>query len=54
MLNRREFLKSSSLLALAPTVPLFVFRSAQAAPADKDRRVLVLVQLSPDSMTYAS
>ncbi len=45
MLNRREFMKSSSLLALAPTVPLFVFRTAQAAPPDKDRRVLVLVQL---------
>jgi uncharacterized protein (DUF1501 family) len=45
MLTRRDFLKSSSLLALSPTVPLFVARTAQAATADKDRRVLVVVQL---------
>jgi uncharacterized protein (DUF1501 family) len=45
MLTRRQFLQSSSLLALAPTVPLFVARTAQAIPADKDRRVLVIVQL---------
>jgi uncharacterized protein (DUF1501 family) len=44
MLTRRRFMQSSSLLALAPTVPLFVARTARAAP-DKDARVLVVVQL---------
>jgi uncharacterized protein (DUF1501 family) len=45
MLDRRTFLKSSSLLALAPTVPVFVTRTAQAAGTEKDARVLVVVQL---------
>jgi uncharacterized protein (DUF1501 family) len=45
MLTRRDFLRASSLLALAPTVPLFVARTARAAPPDQDRRVLVVVQL---------
>ena len=45
MLTRRSFLKSSSLLALAPTVPVFVARTARAAGPDKDARVLVVVQL---------
>src|SRR5919108_1331193 len=45
MLDRRTFLKSSSLLALAPTVPVFVTRTARAAGPDKDARVLVVVQL---------
>src|SRR5437764_13857019 len=45
MLNRRDFLRTSSLLALAPTVPVFVARTARAAAADEDRRVLVVVQL---------
>lgn len=45
MLTRRGFLKTSSLLALAPTVPLFVARTAQAAAAGRDRRALVVVQL---------
>jgi len=45
MLTRRGFLKSSSLLALAPTVPLFLVRTAGSATAEKDRRVLVVVQL---------
>src|SRR5262249_46994929 len=44
MLDRRSFLQSS-LLALSPTVPLFVARTARAAGADKDNRVLVVVQL---------
>src|SRR5262245_29234977 len=44
MLTRRRFLQSSSLLALAPTVPLFVARTARAAPAT-DARVLVVIQL---------
>jgi uncharacterized protein (DUF1501 family) len=45
MLDRRSFLKSSSLLALAPTVPVFVTRTARAAGTQKDARVLVVVQL---------
>jgi hypothetical protein len=45
MLTRRSYLKTSSLLALAPTVPVFVSRTARAAGADKDGRVLVVVQL---------
>ena len=45
MLTRRAFLQSSSLLALAPAVPLFVARTARAAPIDRDGRVLVVVQL---------
>src|SRR3989440_4751328 len=45
MLSRRAFLQSSSLLALAPAVPLFLARTARAAGTDRDRRVLVVVQL---------
>src|SRR5262245_40638539 len=45
MLSRRAFLKSSSLIALAPTLPLFLARAARATPVDKDGRVLVVVQL---------
>jgi uncharacterized protein (DUF1501 family) len=45
MLNRRQFLRRSSLFALAPAVPLFVARTGQAIAADKDRRILVVVQL---------
>jgi uncharacterized protein (DUF1501 family) len=45
MFTRRQFLKSASLIALAPTVPVFLARTAGAAPAAKDRRVLVVVQL---------
>ncbi len=45
MLTRRSFVQSSSLLALAPTVPLFVARTARGAPPDKDARVLVVVEM---------
>ena len=45
MLTRRSFLKSSSLLALAPTVPAFIARTAHAAEPDKNARVLVVIQL---------
>lgn len=44
MPTRRSFLRSS-VLALAPTVPLFVARSARAAAPDRDARVLVVVEL---------
>jgi uncharacterized protein (DUF1501 family) len=45
MLTRRAFLRSSSLFALAPAVPLFIARTARATTADKDGHVLVVVQL---------
>src|SRR5207302_4087218 len=45
MLTRRSFLTSSSLFALAPTVPVFLSRTANAAGPDKDAHVLVVVQL---------
>jgi uncharacterized protein (DUF1501 family) len=43
--TRRSFLRSSSLLALSSTVPLFVPRSVRGAAPDKDARVLVVVEL---------
>jgi uncharacterized protein (DUF1501 family) len=45
MLTRRDFLKTSTLLALAPTVPAFLARTARAASPARDGRVLVVVQL---------
>jgi uncharacterized protein (DUF1501 family) len=49
MLNRREFLgkslRSSALVALAPTVPAFLARTARAAGPSRDRRILVVVQM---------
>ena len=45
MLTRRDFLKTSSLLVLAPTVPAFLARTARATQAQADGRVLVVVQL---------
>jgi uncharacterized protein (DUF1501 family) len=45
MLSRRSFLRSSALLALSPTVPLFVQRSLAGTGAAKDARVLVVVEL---------
>jgi uncharacterized protein (DUF1501 family) len=45
MLTRRGFLKSASLLALAPTLPAFLAKTARAANPVKDGRVLVVVQL---------
>ncbi len=45
MLSRRTFLKSTSLLSLAPTLPVFLARTAAAAEAERDARVLVVMQL---------
>jgi uncharacterized protein (DUF1501 family) len=45
MLTRRDFLKTSSLLALAPTVPGFLARAGHAAQPQRDGRVLVVIQL---------
>lgn len=46
MLTRRDFLRTSSLLALAPTVPAFLRQAARAAAPRRDGRVLVVVQLT--------
>ena len=50
MSTRRDFLgaalSSSSLIALAPTVPGFLARTARAAAPLRDSRVLVVVELS--------
>jgi uncharacterized protein (DUF1501 family) len=45
MLSRRAFLKRSSLIALAPTVPAFLAQTARAAAQQNDGRVLVVIQL---------
>jgi uncharacterized protein (DUF1501 family) len=45
MHSRRDFLKGAALVALAPTVPTFLARTARAAIPDKDGRILVVVQL---------
>jgi uncharacterized protein (DUF1501 family) len=43
--TRRDFLKSATLIALAPTVPAFLARTARAAKPERDGRILVVVQL---------
>ena len=49
MTTRRGFLarglRGSSLIALAPTLPSFLARTAHAAPPEKDGRILVVLQL---------
>jgi len=45
MPTRRDFLRLSSLLALTPAVPAFLARSLAAAPPERDKRILVVVQL---------
>jgi uncharacterized protein (DUF1501 family) len=46
MHTRRDFLKHSSLLALAPTIPGFLARTARAAVPQRDGRVLVILELN--------
>jgi uncharacterized protein (DUF1501 family) len=46
MSTRRDFLKSSALIALAPTLPAFLAQTARAASPRKDGRVLVVIQLT--------
>ena len=46
MLNRRSFLKSATLLALAPTIPAFLARTARAARPQGNGRVLVVIELN--------
>lgn len=45
MTTRRAFLKTSSLVAIAPTVPAFLVDTAKAAVPQKDSRILVVIQL---------
>ena len=45
MLNRRTFLEQTSLVALAPVVPAFLSQYAFAAKAEKDERILVVIEL---------
>jgi uncharacterized protein (DUF1501 family) len=46
MLSRRDLLGCSALVTLAPTVPLFLARTACAVEPRQDSRVLVVVQLN--------
>jgi uncharacterized protein (DUF1501 family) len=50
MISRRSFLAStirgSTLLALAPTIPAFLARTARAASPERDGRVLVVIELN--------
>jgi uncharacterized protein (DUF1501 family) len=43
--TRRDFLRHASLIALAPTVPGFLARTARAAAPEKNRQILVVIQL---------
>jgi uncharacterized protein (DUF1501 family) len=45
MFSRREFLRTSTLVALAPTVPSFLAQTARAAEPVRDGRALVVIQL---------
>jgi uncharacterized protein (DUF1501 family) len=45
MLSRRALLRTSALLSLTPVVPTFLSRTARAARAEQDGRVLVILQL---------
>jgi uncharacterized protein (DUF1501 family) len=45
VLTRRDFLRTSSLLALAPTVPAFLARAVAGGAGPRDGRALVVVQL---------
>jgi uncharacterized protein (DUF1501 family) len=45
MLTRRGLLSKSAMISLAPLVPGFLSRTAEAVGAEKDGRILVVVQL---------
>jgi uncharacterized protein (DUF1501 family) len=45
MSTRRSFLKSSSLVALAPSVPAFLAKMARASELRRGGRILVVIQL---------
>src|SRR5260370_15015488 len=46
VLSRRDFFKSSTLIALAPAIPGFLAQTARAAVPQRDGRVLVVVELN--------
>ena len=46
MASRRSFLKSTALVALSPSVPTFLDQTARACRAQRDERILVVVQLT--------
>jgi len=46
MISRRDFLKSSTLVALAPAVQGFLAQTARAAQPQREGRVLVVVELN--------
>jgi uncharacterized protein (DUF1501 family) len=45
MLSRRDFLRSSALVALAPTAPGFLAQTARAIQPQRDGRILVVLEL---------
>ncbi len=51
--NRRQFLHRSSLIAMAPTVPAFLSRTARATEPNHDGRILVVIHNSV-AVTMAS
>jgi uncharacterized protein (DUF1501 family) len=44
-ISRRDLLKAASLVAVAPTVPAFLARTARANAPQRDARVLVVIQM---------
>jgi uncharacterized protein (DUF1501 family) len=45
MISRRELLRRSTLVSLAPTVPGFLARTVRASSPQRDARLLVMIQL---------
>ncbi|HEX4795131.1 MAG TPA: DUF1501 domain-containing protein [Humisphaera sp.] len=45
MISRRQILKQSALVAMAPMVPAFLANMARAAGTQRDSRILVVVQM---------
>ena len=45
MFSRRHFLQHSALVALSPIVPTFLSNLAKAAVAERDARILVVIQM---------
>lgn len=45
MISRRQFLQSTSLVALSPLAPAFLTEMAHAAGTERDSRILVVIQL---------
>jgi uncharacterized protein (DUF1501 family) len=46
MFSRREFLRTSTLVALAPTIPDFLAQTARATEPARDGRILVVIELT--------